>query len=173
MRQPWDSPQHGRGAQCATRVTPNGGRRSPTAPVSYTATCKRSSYSPDWSSVTRLAVRRSGHSNTELDWTSLIHSRSQEPLLARLDQCHTRLTISSRYSTTMETRHRGGELTFSVAVRGAAIAAFYERIVGLAHGAHLPTRPRDAFEKLISLERVDRFTSGLLCSMSPFNKFHI
>ena len=26
-----------------------------------------------------------------------------------------------------------------------------------------PIRPRDAFEKLISLERVDRFTSGLLC----------
>ena len=25
-----------------------------------------------------------------------------------------------------------------------------------------PTRPHDAFEKLISLERVDRFTSGLL-----------
>ena len=36
-----------------------------------------------------------------------------------------------------------------------------------------PTRPHHAFEKLISLERVDRFTSGLLCSMSPFNKFHI
>ena len=36
-----------------------------------------------------------------------------------------------------------------------------------------PTRPHDAFEKLISLERVDRFTSGLLCSMSPFNKFRI
>ena len=36
-----------------------------------------------------------------------------------------------------------------------------------------PTRTRDAFEKLISLERVDRFTSGLLCSMSAFNKFHI
>ena len=36
-----------------------------------------------------------------------------------------------------------------------------------------PTRPHDAFERLISLERVDRFTSGLLCSMSPFNKFRI
>ena len=36
-----------------------------------------------------------------------------------------------------------------------------------------PTRPHHAFEKLISLEHVDRFTSGLLCSMSPFNKFHI
>ena len=36
-----------------------------------------------------------------------------------------------------------------------------------------PTRPHHAFEKLISLERVDRFTSGLLCSMSPFNKFRI
>ena len=36
-----------------------------------------------------------------------------------------------------------------------------------------PTRPHDAFEKLISLERVDRFTSCLLCSMSPFNKFRI
>ena len=35
------------------------------------------------------------------------------------------------------------------------------------------TRPHHAFEKLISLERVDRFTSGLLCSMSPFNKFRI
>ena len=30
-----------------------------------------------------------------------------------------------------------------------------------------PTRPHDAFEKLIPLDRVDRFTSGLLCSMSP------
>ena len=36
-----------------------------------------------------------------------------------------------------------------------------------------PTRPRDAFEKLIALERIDRFTSSLLCSMSPFNKFRI
>ena len=36
-----------------------------------------------------------------------------------------------------------------------------------------PTRPHHAFEKLISLERVGRFTSGLLCSMSPFNKFRI
>ena len=36
-----------------------------------------------------------------------------------------------------------------------------------------PTRHHDAFEKLISLERVDRFTSGLLCSMSPFKKFRI
>ena len=36
-----------------------------------------------------------------------------------------------------------------------------------------PTRPHHAFEKLISLERVDRFTSGLLCSMLPFNKFRI
>ena len=36
-----------------------------------------------------------------------------------------------------------------------------------------PTRPHHAFEKLISLERVDWFTSGLLCSMSPFNKFRI
>ena len=36
-----------------------------------------------------------------------------------------------------------------------------------------PTRPHHAFERLISLERVDRFTSGLLCSMSPFNKFRI
>ena len=36
-----------------------------------------------------------------------------------------------------------------------------------------PTRSHDAFERLISLERVDRFTSGLLCSMSPFNKFRI
>ena len=36
-----------------------------------------------------------------------------------------------------------------------------------------PTRTHDAFEKLISLELVDRFTSGLLCSMSPFNKFGI
>ena len=36
-----------------------------------------------------------------------------------------------------------------------------------------PTRPHDAFEKLVSLELVDRFTSGLLCSMSPFNKFRI
>ena len=36
-----------------------------------------------------------------------------------------------------------------------------------------PTRPHHAFEKLISLERVDRFTSGLLCSISPFNKFRI
>ena len=37
------------------------------------------------------------------------------------------------------------------------------------------TRPNGhhPFEKLISLERVDRFTSGLLCSMSPFNKFRI
>ena len=32
-----------------------------------------------------------------------------------------------------------------------------------------PTETHHAFEKLISLERVDRFTSGLLCSMSPFN----
>ena len=31
----------------------------------------------------------------------------------------------------------------------------------------------DVSEKLISLERVDRFTSDLLCSMSPFNKFRI
>ena len=36
-----------------------------------------------------------------------------------------------------------------------------------------PTRPNDAFEKLISLELDDRITSGLLCSMSPFNKFRI
>ena len=36
-----------------------------------------------------------------------------------------------------------------------------------------PTRPRDAFERLVSPERVDRFTGGLLCSMSPFNKFRI
>ena len=36
-----------------------------------------------------------------------------------------------------------------------------------------PTRPHDVFEKLISLERADRFTSGLLCSMSPFNKFRM
>ena len=41
-----------------------------------------------------------------------------------------------------------------------------------------PTRPDltcpcDAFEKLVSLERVDRFTSGLLCSMSRFNKFRV
>ena len=36
-----------------------------------------------------------------------------------------------------------------------------------------PTRPRDTFDKLISLERVHRFTSGLLCSMLQFNKFCI
>ena len=36
-----------------------------------------------------------------------------------------------------------------------------------------PTRPHDAFEKLLSLERVDRFTSGLVCSMSQFNKFRV
>ena len=36
-----------------------------------------------------------------------------------------------------------------------------------------PARPCDTFDKLKSLERVDRFTSGLLCSMSPFNKFRI
>ena len=34
-----------------------------------------------------------------------------------------------------------------------------------------PTRPHDAFEKLISLERVDGFASGLLCSMSPSINF--
>ena len=36
-----------------------------------------------------------------------------------------------------------------------------------------PTRTHDAFEKLISLEGVNRFASGLLSSMSPFNKFRI
>ena len=41
---------------------------------------------------------------------------------------------------------------------------------GGGKGGSGPTRPRDAFERLISRERVDRFTSGLLCSMSPFKK---